>query len=227
MNANAADLIDPADSVRRGYDAVAASYAENLSDELGGKPYERALYGLLAELVGAGARVGDVGCGPGHVSAYLRALGLDAVGVDLSPAMVAEATRRFGGEFRTGSMLVPGGLGEPDGAWAGAVAAYAIVHSDAAERRAAVAELARAVRPGGHLLVSFHVEDADHPPGSSKHVGDWWGHEVDLDFRFIEPEAVTGELTTGGFRVLATTVREPGSGEAATRRCHVLARRAG
>jgi hypothetical protein len=29
--------------------------------------------------------VADVGCGPGHVTAHLRGLGVDAFGIDLSP----------------------------------------------------------------------------------------------------------------------------------------------
>ena len=37
----------------------------------------------------------EVGCGPGHVTAYLAEAGADATGLDLSPGMVAEARRRF------------------------------------------------------------------------------------------------------------------------------------
>jgi predicted TPR repeat methyltransferase len=37
---------------------------------------------------------GSLGCGPGHVGAHLRELGLDGFGVDLSPGMVAEARDR-------------------------------------------------------------------------------------------------------------------------------------
>ncbi|HEY0701096.1 MAG TPA: hypothetical protein VGD43_25195, partial [Micromonospora sp.] len=65
------------DRVRASYDAIAERYAEELGDELAGKPVDRALYRLFAELVrdipeaaagGAGRSgpvVGDVGCGPG------------------------------------------------------------------------------------------------------------------------------------------------------------------
>jgi SAM-dependent methyltransferase len=65
------------------YDAVASKYAELLRDELSGKPVDRALLGLFAELVGVGSRVADLGCGPGRVTGHLAPLGLDAFGVDL------------------------------------------------------------------------------------------------------------------------------------------------
>ena len=44
-----------------------------------------------------GRPVVEVGSGPGHVTAYLSDGGADATGIDLSPAMVDEARRRFPG----------------------------------------------------------------------------------------------------------------------------------
>jgi len=239
-HATAGDVIrqapDP-DALRRSYDAVAEAYAAELFGELPSKPVDRALYRLFAELVrddldaetatGAAPRIGDVGCGPGHVTAYLRDLGLDTVGIDVSAAMVAEARRRAPeAEFRVGSMTEVGGLGEPDAAWAGAVSAYSIVHFDTGQRRRAFAELARAIRPDGWLLVSFHIENAQQPPGTIAHVTDWWGRSVDLDFHFLEPAVVTADLADAGFTLVTRTDREPWPGrEAPTRRSHLLARR--
>lgn len=225
------------DPVRAGYDAVAADYARELAGELAGKPVDRAMYALFADLLradldsstalGTGRpRVGDAGCGPGHVTAHLHTLGLDPVGVDLSPAMVAEAARRFPHlPYRAGSMLDTGGLGEPDGAWAGAVAAYAVVHFGPDERAAAFTELARAVRDRGWLLLSFHTADDTHPPGTSHRVTDWFGHPVDLTFHYLDPVVVTAELAAAGFTVTVHTERAPWPGEVPTRRCHLLARR--
>ena len=82
--------------VRSSYDAVAAAYAEHLVDELRGLPFETWL--LDRVLAHADGRpVVEVGSGPGHVTAYLADGGADATGIDLSPAMVAEARRRFPG----------------------------------------------------------------------------------------------------------------------------------
>ena len=97
------------DRTRASYDAVAAAYAEALSDELGGKPLDRALLAVFAEQVrdvGRGeSRVWDVGCGPGHVTAFLAGLGLRAAGIDLSGEMIEQAAKRHPDlEFSTGSM---------------------------------------------------------------------------------------------------------------------------
>jgi SAM-dependent methyltransferase len=49
--------------------------------------------------------VSDAGCGPGHVTAHLRKLGLDAFGIDLSPAMIDVARREHPElRFEVGSM---------------------------------------------------------------------------------------------------------------------------
>ena len=96
-------------ATRASYDAVASGYAEAMSDELRHKPLDRALLTVFAEQVRLGgrrpsdpARVWDVGCGPGHVTAFLAGLGLDAAGIDLSDRMVAQARARHPGlEFRT------------------------------------------------------------------------------------------------------------------------------
>src|SRR5215475_2713404 len=232
---------DATEPIRRSYDTVARAYGDNIAGELAGKPIDRALYRAFGDLVrdeldadnAVGAarqvRVGDVGCGPGHVTAYLRSLGLDAIGIDLSPGMIDEARHRFPEvNFRVGSMVERGGLGEPDGAWAGAIAAYSIVHFDVLHRARAFAELARVIRPRGWLVVSFHIEDAQRPRGSVSHLSDWWDHAVDLDFHFLDPGLVAGELRAAGFSLVARTDREPLPGrEAPTRRCYLLARRDG
>ena len=66
------------------------SYAAELGDELDGKPFDAWLLDRVAGLAGADPVV-EVGCGPGQVAARLAAAGADVTGVDLSPAMVAEA----------------------------------------------------------------------------------------------------------------------------------------
>ncbi|MFE9653129.1 class I SAM-dependent methyltransferase [Micromonospora sp. NPDC006431] len=91
------------DRVRRSYDTVAAEYRERLAEELAGKPLDRALLAALVELAGPGAPVADLGCGPGHVTHWLAGRGVPAVGVDLSPGMVAQARRAYpGGEIARG-----------------------------------------------------------------------------------------------------------------------------
>ena len=87
--------------VRDSYDRVAERYAEEIGGELAGKPLDRALLRCLIELVadveestGTGV-VADLGCGPGHIAAYLAAQGVPTIGIDISPAMVEVGRRRY------------------------------------------------------------------------------------------------------------------------------------
>jgi len=211
------------DRVRASYDRVARRYAEEIGAELAAKPVDRALYQLFAELVGSGAAVGDIGCGPGHVTEYLARLGLRLIGIDVSPGMITVARERYPWlEFYVGGFAdVPLG----DGSLAGVVAAYSIIHVDPAERPAAWRELARVIQPGGWLLVAFHIEAPEQPVGSSHHLSDWWGYEVDLDFHFLDPAQVSAELAEAGFDLVARTDREPWPDvEYPSRRSYLLAR---
>lgn len=214
-------MVTGMDAVRASYDAVARRYAEEISRELAAKPVDRALYALFADLVGSGAPVGDVGCGPGHVTAYLAGLGLRPHGVDVSPAMVEVARERYPAlEFSVGSFAAL-----PQVEWAGAVAPYSVIHLDDAERPDAWRNLARVIRPGGWLLVAFHVEAVDQPTGSTQHTTTWWGYEVDLHFHFLDPAVVTRELAEAGFDLVARTDREPWPEvEYQSRRSYLLAR---
>ena len=208
------------------YDTVAEQYAMQIAHELAGKPVDRALYGLFAELVGTDGTVADVGCGPGHVSDHLASLGLKVLGVDASPGMITVARRLYSRpRFEVGTFAA---LPAEDGAWAGAVVPYSIIHLDRDGRRAAAVELARAIRPGGWLLVAFHIADADNPVGSVAHLTEWWGAEVDLDFHFLDPAWVSADLAAAGFRLMSRTDREPWPAvEHQSRRSYLLALRDG
>ena len=68
------------------YDRVAERYAAEIAGELTHKPFDRGLLDALAELA-CGGPVADVGCGPGHVAAYLAGRGARTIGLDRSPGM--------------------------------------------------------------------------------------------------------------------------------------------
>ena len=216
-------LVSQVDRAVISYDAVAEQYARELADELLSKPVDRALYSCFAELVGLGGTVGDVGCGPGHITSHLADLGLDPVGVDLSSGMIEIARRRHPElTFLVGSLT---DLGVPASAWSGAVVPYSLIHLAPADRAAAYEELWRVIKPGGWVLLAFHVSMEDQPPGSVRHLNDWWGHSVDLDFHFLDPAEVEAGLHAAGFTTMAHTEREPWPKEAQSRRCYLLALR--
>jgi ubiquinone/menaquinone biosynthesis C-methylase UbiE len=107
----------------------------------------------------------------------------------------------------------------PDGALAGIVAFYSIVHFEPADLPAVLNELRRVLVPEGVLLVAFHIGD------QTLHVDDLWGRPVSLDFRFHMPGDVTRALSSAGFSVTESVEREPYEGtEHPSRRCYLLAR---
>lgn len=224
---------------RAGYDAVAERYAAAFGDELAGKPLDRAMLDCLAELAttpgavpgavpvrapGPVRPVADVGCGPGHVAGYLAGRGVPVLGVDLSPRMAGVAARRYPGMSCVAASMTD--LPFADGAWGGAVCAYAVIHLGRDGRRRAYAEFARVIAPGGWLLLACHVSDPEHAAGQVAHAGEFLGARVDLDFRFLDPDEEAAGLRDAGFRMVSYLIREPWPDiEHQSRRAYLLVRR--
>lgn len=145
-------------AVRAGYDAVAADYARLVVGVDAEEGPERAVLDLFVQLLGTDGPAGpvvDVGCGTGRLTAYLDDRGVDARGVDLSPGMLREARAAHPHlRFAEGDVLA---LDLPDASCAGAASWYSLLHLPPEHLPRAVGELARVLRPGGLLLLGFHV----------------------------------------------------------------------
>ena len=116
---------------------------------------------LVHALVPRGSRILDAGCGPGRVGGELHALGHTVVGVDVDPLLVAAAEADHPGpRWLVGDLahldLVPRGEPEPFDAavLAGNVLAFVAPESEPDVLRRVAAH----VRPGGPVVVGFHVE---------------------------------------------------------------------
>lgn len=211
--------------VRATYDAVAHDYDRQLGGELASKPLDRALLRALVVLVGTGM-IADVGCGPGHVTrdTIPGRVASNVVGVDLSPSMIAIARERAPEvTFGVGSMLR---LGEGHGAWRGAVSLYSIIHLSPHERTTAFAEFTRVIQAGGWLLVAFDLDAPDFAIEQVNHITEWFGHHVELDGYFLDPDEIVTEVTAAGFSLIARTDRLPTPDvEYPSRRCYLLMQR--
>jgi SAM-dependent methyltransferase len=200
------------------FDVVADEYVRRIFDELQHKPLDRQLLDRFAASVREVGPVCDMGCGPGHVARYLHERGVQVCGIDLSPAMVERARGLTPGvEFRQGNMMA---LDAPDSAWAGIVAFYSIIHIPRRDMARALGELRRVLRPGGMLLLAFHIGD------DTIHLDEWWGQRVCVDFFFFRSDEVAGYLRAAGFEIEKIIEREPyPEVEHQSRRSYIFARR--
>lgn len=100
----------------------------------------------------------EVGCGPGRLLQKVaeRGIGHDLVGVDLSPYLLERARRRL--KHQRIRLVHADGLALPadEGAFDAAISSHYVGHLPPAVRPLAVAELARVVRPGGHVVAVEH-----------------------------------------------------------------------
>lgn len=205
------------------YDAVAEHYAADYADELSRKPFDRELLTRFAGLIPRSGRVCDIGCGPGQIARFLAELGLDAMGLDVSQAMV-EVARRLnpGMTFERGDML---NLQFADAGLAGITAFYSLIHIERARVSDAFAELHRVLGTGGHMLISFHAGEGE------AHVDQYYSHDnregpkVALHVTFFSLEEMQRNVEAAGFIIEERLDREPYQFEYPSRRAYILARK--
>lgn len=206
----ARDTVTPVDTddwltdTRTSYDTVADSYADYVRESLGDQPYLRTALTLFAELVhvAGGGPVADVGCGPGQVTAYLHDLGLDIYGIDLSPAMIEVARREHPGlRFEVGSMT---DLDLAAASVAGLLAFWSLVHVPDHALAGVFGHFRRALRPGGPLLLGFHVGDT-----SRLKTEGYGGHPMKVHVYRRQPAQVAALLHEAGFTVEAQMLISP------------------
>jgi SAM-dependent methyltransferase len=195
------------DDTRTSYDTVAVSYADVLRDALAGEPFQRGILALFAEWVRAAGSgpVADVGCGPGRITGYLHGVGLDAFGVDLSPAMIDVARRDHPGlRFEVGSMTA---LDLADGCLTGLLAWFSLIHVPDDDVPTVLGEFFRVLQPGGVLLAAFHAGE-----GSTHKTEGYGGHEMNVYVHHRSPAQVAGWLEAAGFTVEAEMIHRPAPG---------------
>lgn len=184
------------DAVARAYEDRATEYADLLGRMDAVAAPDRAL--VLRWARDLDGPVVDAGCGPGHWTDLLHRTGLDVEGVDPTPRMLVLARERFAGpRFRAGRLE---DLGVPDGSLGGLLAWFSLIHTDPADVPTALTAVARALRPGGRLLLGFFtgavVEPFDHAVVTA------WRWPVDV---------LAGRVEAAGLTVLETHARtDPG-----------------
>ncbi|MFD6679439.1 class I SAM-dependent methyltransferase [Micromonospora parva] len=173
------------DPVRQAYTSVAELYIELFGTKEHVHPDDLAL--IERHLGGRQGPVLDLGCGPGHLTGHLRALGVDAAGIDLVPEFIAHARATHPDiEFRLGSLAH---LDVADGSVDGILAWYSLIHLPPRELDGALAEFRRVLAPAGRLVLGTFSADE---------VGAF-DHKVATAYRW-PLDALSERLTHAGFR---------------------------
>jgi ubiquinone/menaquinone biosynthesis C-methylase UbiE len=133
---------------KRYYDDFSARYEEQR-----GKPYHRFLD--ESEIAAArpyceGKRVLEVGCGTGLVLEPLARMASFSAGIDLSSGMLGKARQRGLAVARASATSLP----FADRGFDCVVSFKVLAHVE--HIRTAVAECARVVKPGGHMVLEFY-----------------------------------------------------------------------
>ena len=124
----------------------------------------------VAATASPGARVLEVGCGPGHLATRLARQSLVVTGLDLDTAMIERAranAARGGGPQPAFIVGDAGSLPFPDGSFDLVVTMLSMHHWSDAGR--GLVEIGRVLRPGGRALVwDFRPGSGHRPPGIAR-----------------------------------------------------------
>jgi len=108
-------------------------------------------------LAGQPGTVLDLGCGPGHITGYLRSLGVDATGIDMVPEFIAHAQAAHpSGRYQLGSIE---NLDVANHSIAGILAWYSLIHLPPQNLDGVLAEFRRAVAPAGMVVLGLFNGD--------------------------------------------------------------------
>lgn len=131
------------------YDTIAADYETHYSDEWSVEYRRRFIYEpMFAGLNLAGLQVLDAMCGSGQTTSYLLARGASVTGLDISSEVIDTFQSRWAGANVVKRSLLDSGL--PDNSF-DCVAVVGGLHHIHPNVKAAVREIHRVLKPGGHF----------------------------------------------------------------------------
>jgi SAM-dependent methyltransferase len=168
------------------YDLIATDYAGRWA---GSADWIAAELDHLSAVLPGGARVADIGCGPGHHTRLLRERGFRAMGLDLSWGMLR--SQRAPGVAQADMRALPLRTGSLDSVWCAA----ALLHVPRSDVPVVLGEFARLLRPGGELTASVAEGDGEFAePVSYEPSRRRW-------FVLHRIEPLTAQLSGAGFDV--------------------------
>jgi SAM-dependent methyltransferase len=170
-------------------------------------PFQRRLARRSLALLDArpGQLVLDAGCGRGDTTARLGAAGCRALGVDIQPAQIDQARRRFGDSARfavADATALPQRAAEiplTEGSFDRVHCLEAAFHFGHEGRRSFLSESFRLLRPGGRLVLVDVTSRTDQPIGSLDPNGlvrgTWRFDDIEPDGRYPLMASAAGFTT--------------------------------
>ena len=165
------------------YNSKAADYAASFTSDTPDKTLQS-----FMDLLPKGARVLDLGCGPGTASAHMRDAGLDPDPLDASEGMIALARERYGLPVRFGTFDDISGNAIYDGVWAN----FSLLHAARADLPRYLKALATAAKPDAVIHIGMKTGD-----GTKRDV-------MDRLYTFVTVPELQGLLEDAGFAVTQT-----------------------
>jgi SAM-dependent methyltransferase len=145
-------VIDNLRETQATYDVIAQQYAGRWAG-----PAQWIIDELdhLSAVLPPGARVADIGCGPGHHTQLLRERGFQAVGFDLSRGMLS--SQGVPGLAQADMRALPLATASLDALWCAA----ALLHIPRPDVPVVLGEFARVLRPDGTLALILAEGDGE------------------------------------------------------------------
>jgi SAM-dependent methyltransferase len=190
--------------VSAGYDRLGKRFGEWA---IGVRQAERARYtSLLLETLPAGARLLELGCGPGIPTTRALAERFDVTGVDLSAVQLGLARRNVpAATFVQADMAR---LSLAPATFDAVAAFYSLIHVPRHEQPGLLQEIAGWLRPGGWLVATMSAEPdrAGYEPDWLDVPMYWSGFDAETNCRLV---AAAGLTLVGARRETAEEMGQP------------------
>jgi len=181
------------------YDKIAQAYTKEFFEDKVDIKYLDKFLSLLPK----GAKIIDVGCGPGNFTKYFLKNGFSAEGIDLSTEMLKIARKMVpNATFKKMDMRK---LKYPSESFGGLCAAYSLYHVPSTQTLTVLKEFNRALKPNGIMILMLQKgkgEDIIPEPFDPKRK---------MFFKYFQEKEIKDLLKKSGFKIVYGGKRKPRS----------------
>ena len=178
------------------YDQMVDDYVELVGESV---PIELSKF---IEAAVPGARILDLGCGPGHHAAHLARAGFDVLAVDGSAEMVARASRHRGVDAIQATFDDIPTLGRVGGIWA----SFSLLHAPRADLHRHLEALHEICEPGGPLSIGMKLGTGERIDRLGRHYS--YYSEDELCSALIDAGFFPGQSRFGSGKGLSGDVED-------------------